>query len=145
MPSGSRRSSSSRPAGVVPGVPDCSLAGAGSSSGAPQPARPPLHQRATASEMAVASETASLDNHQEVLLDSLRLLVENVRVREKDRLNLLWDRERERKTEERSVLRRENERMKSQSKADRERSEYALSLVKAMKPLITQTLGGMVD
>ena len=93
----------------------------------------------------MASETASLDNHQEILLDSLRLLVENVRVREKDRLNLLWDRERERKTEERSVLRRENERMKSQSKADRERSEYALSLVKAMKPLITQTLGGMVD
>lgn len=78
--------------------------------------------------------------NEECLLKSLNQLIIDVKLEEKKNLDGLWERERRKHKEEESHWLMVNDKLRMQGVVERERSEYALTLVKAMKPLIQQTL-----
>ena len=77
--------------------------------------------------------------NQSILLGSLERLVSSVKKKTTLELNALWERERLKQADALSCMQLENKTLKEISQVERERTEYALSLVKAIKPLIQQT------
>jgi hypothetical protein len=95
------------------------------------------NERKSVVELETAATDRTLLRNEEVLINSLRRLILDVKNHTKENLDALWERERRRHREDRHQLVTQNNKLRMQSTADRERSEYALSLVKAMK----KTLG----
>ena len=73
---------------------------------------------------------------QNALLDSMNRLINNLQTNTKNHLNLLWDKER---THFANVIHQagvDKKKLRAQLQVEKERADYALSLVKAIKPLI---------
>jgi hypothetical protein len=80
--------------------------------------------------------SSDVSHNQHVLIESMKRLITNIKMKEKNNLNLLWDRERSRYSDHIRSLELKNGKLKEVLLVEKEKSDYALSLVKAVKPLI---------
>ena len=81
-------------------------------------------------------EEGVLDKFQGVFDTSVANLVREVRARAREDEQKLWDNERARYLEDIAIMRREKVRLQEEGQKQRERTEYALNLVKAVRPLV---------
>ena len=77
-----------------------------------------------------------MDKFQGVFDTSVANLVREVRARAREDEQKLWDNERARYLEDIAIMRREKVRLQEEGQKQRERTEYALNLVKAVRPLV---------
>ena len=77
-----------------------------------------------------------LDKFQDVLDTSVAKLVAEVRDRAREDEQKLWHNERARYAEDIAILQRQKTQLQEENQKQRERTEYALNLVKAVRPLV---------
>ena len=80
--------------------------------------------------------TSVVDKFQEILEDSIFSLIADVKAHSREDEQKLWHNERVRLSQDLSMVRREKARLQEENKKQRERTEYALNLVKAVRPLV---------
>lgn len=80
--------------------------------------------------------TSVVDKFQDVLQNSVVSLIADVRAQSCEDEEKLWHNERVRLSQDLTKLRREKNGLQEENKKQRERTEYALNLVKAIRPLV---------
>ena len=95
---------------------------------------------ASASESGSGSNRAEsmsvVDKFQDTLIESIDSLIVDVRAQSREDERKLWDGQRMRLSQDLAQAKREKARLQEENKKQRERTEYALTLVKAVRPLI---------